>query len=218
MSKACSTCGHTFPDGFFTCTCRYCGGVIEEYHNDLSWREYGYFEEWQRWQELYKAAPPRPLRDDDWYIACGYFNHCAICGGTIDEKLLVVPPFLGGRLYRHNVIPACETCAKRVRQSQSTNPIKSLYSITGANKDLVDNALRYLEAMMRDVELIKFDYDADELEIVVTCPETTSCKSFTGVYAKRIFKDPKQTVDMWSDKKFDKPEEYEGVTWRLIQD
>lgn len=216
MSKACSTCGQRYPDNFFTCTCRFCGGVIEDDKNDLDPREFYWQTQWQAWQELYKATPPRPLRDDDWYITCGYFNHCCICGGSIDEKLLIIPPYLGGKLYRHNVLPACETCAKRVRQSQRLNPLKSLFTVTGSVDSFVSRGLRYLEALMLGVEFVDFDFDNDALEITIVCTEDTSADKFTGIYAKRIFDKPKIGVDFRTKLILDRPEEYEGVTWRLI--
>ena len=216
MAKACSTCGQSYPDKFITCTCRFCGGVIEDTHNDLDPKEYQWQVQWLAWQELYKATPPRPLRDDDWYTTCGYFNHCCICGGSIDEKLLVIPPYLGGKLYVHNVLPACELCAKRIRQSQRLNPIKSLFSITGSVSDFVNKGLRYLESLMLGVEFVNFDFDNDTLEITVTCPEATSVDKFTGIYAKRIFTEPKIGANAYNKLVLDRPEEYEGVTWRLL--
>ena len=179
-------------------------------------KEYQWQVQWLAWQELYKATPPRPLRDDDWYTTCGYFNHCCICGGSIDEKLLVIPPYLGGKLYVHNVLPACELCAKRIRQSQRLNPIKSLFSITGSVSDFVNKGLRYLESLMLGVEFVNFDFDNDTLEITVTCPEATSVDKFTGIYAKRIFTEPKIGANAYNKLVLDRPEEYEGVTWRLL--
>ena len=172
---------------------------------------------WQAWKKKYDTAPPRPLRDDDWYLACGYFNHCVVCGGCIEEKLLVVPPRLGGKLYTYNVVPVCETCAKRVRQSQLQNPIKSFYTIEGANKQFVDLMFRYLDGQMRQVELEDFNFNEDELEIVVTCPEDTSVKPFTGIYAKRVFEEPqRQVMRKLHPYISDRREEVEGVTWQLL--
>lgn len=172
---------------------------------------------WKEWQSKYNAATPRLLHDDDWYRICGYFNHCVICSGDIDEKLLVVPPRLGGKLYTYNVVPACEMCAKRIRQSQTHNPIKSFYTISGSNKQIVDLAFRYLEADMKQAPFNNFDFDEDTLEIIITCSEDTSIKPFNGIYARRVFKEPSLQVQSNANTYIaNRIEEIEGITWRLI--
>lgn len=180
-------------------------------------RVYEYEILWQEWKKKYDEAPPRPFHDDDWYRMCGYFNHCVVCGGSIDEKLLVIPPRLGGKLYTYNVVPTCEICAKRIRQSRLLNPIKSFYTIDGSNKKLVDLSFRYLEAQMKQVSFEDFNFEEDELEIIITCTEDTSIKPFNGIYAKRVFEEPKRQVS-YKEQMYiaDKREEVEGITWRLI--
>ena len=217
MPKTCTTCGQRYPDEYITCTCRFCGGLIEQEILNLDPKVYEYEIQWHEWRKKYKAAPPRPLRDDDWYYTCGYFNHCAICGSSIDEKLLVIPPRLGGKLYTYNVLPSCEACAKRIRQSQLLNPIKSFYTISGSNKQFVDLGFRYLEAQMKQVNFENFNFDEDELEIIITCPEDTSALPFSGIYAKRVFTEPqRQVMRHQFIYTADKKEEVEGITWRLL--
>ena len=185
----------------------------------LSPKLYEYERLWHEWLELYKAAPPQPLREDNWYLICGFLNHCSICGGPIEEKLLVIPPVLGGKLYTFNVLPACEVCARRVRQSQGLNPVKSLYTITGSNHNLVDMGLGYLRSIMLGKKPMKFNYDEDALEIIVTCPETTSIKAFSGIYATRVFK-PGTVKVLKKESTFEanRLEEYDNVTWRLLDE
>lgn len=222
MSKTCSTCGQTYPDEFLTCTCRFCGGIIEETTPELyslSAALYQYELQWQEWQKLYNAATPRPLRENDWFLLCGHFNQCCICGGPIEEQLLVVPPYLGGKLYTYNVLPACEICAARVRQSQAFNPIKSLYTISGSNKTIVNVALRYLYAKMIGKEVDQFNFDEDTIELIVTCPEQTSIKPFTGIYAARQFKPVRRQVYRKSTIYISNTrEEIDGITWRLLDE
>ena len=223
MAKICSKCGQHYPDGFLTCTCRLCGGTIERWRSEITGlcqKDYVYEELWQEWRKKYNAAPPRPLREDDWYNACAFFNKCSICGAPdINEELLVIPPFLGGKRYVHNVVPACSTCAKRIRQSQSLNPIKSFYTIDGSDKKSVDLLFRYLDGVMLGVVLEFFNYEEDSLEITVVCTETTSVKPFKGIYAKRVFEEPPLTV-LRKDHVYETValEETTGVTWRLVDE
>ena len=69
---------------------------------------------------------------------------------------------------------------------------------------------------MLGVDHVEFDFENDAIEITVLCTEDTSVDRFTGVYAKRIFTKPKIGVDIKNTLIIDRPEEYEGVTWRLI--
>lgn len=223
MSKICSKCGQRYPDNFNTCTCRLCGGTIERYRDDLvklHYKDYLYEEQWHEWQEKYAAAPHEVLTEDAWYDTCAFFNSCSICGAPdIDEKLLVVPPYLGGKLYTHNVVPACRVCAKRIRQSQAINPVKSFYTIDGSDKHLVDTLFKYLEAVMFGTHLEFFNYEEDSIEITFICTEATSITPFTGIYAKRTF-DPIKLQILPRATKYDvtRPQETVGVTWRLVDE
>ena len=186
----------------------------------LSQKVYHYDELWQEWQKKYAAAPPKVLTEDDWVDACAYFNKCSICGvGNIEEKLLVVPTYLGGKLYIYNVVPACEVCATRVRRSQRINPIKSFYSIAGADTKLVDELFRYLDMRMLNCALEKFNFEEDSLQITVVCTEDTSVLPFNGVHARRVFGMPKIEVLKY-DTKYEtaRREETTGVTWRLVDE
>lgn len=69
---------------------------------------------------------------------------------------------------------------------------------------------------MLGVEFVDFDFENDTLEITVVCTEDTSADKFTGIYAKRVFDKPKIGIDFRAKLILDRPEEYEGVTWRLI--
>ena len=159
------------------------------------------------------------MRDEDWYKTCAYFNGCSICGGPIDEKLLVIPPILGGKLYTYNVLPACETCAKKVRQSQRLNPLKSFYTIQGSYADKVNKAFKYLESVMLQVTLEDFNFEEDSLEIIVTCPEQTSVKPFTGIYAVRRFTEvPIQILKKDTVYEANTQKEFTGITWRLLDE
>ena len=174
---------------------------------------------WAEWKRKYDAMPPRPLRDKNWIEACSFFNSCALCGGDIDEKLLVIPPYLGGKLYTYNVLPACTVCAKRIRASQSVNPLKSFYTIKGSLKQRVDSALRYLEADMLGVALEFFDYENDSIEIIVKCTEDTSLLPFNGIYARRIYSDVGLTVDVKQDRYIaDDINSVYGISWRLLDE
>ena len=174
---------------------------------------------WIEWKQKYDTVPPRPLRDEHWFKMCGFFNACALCGSDIDEKLLVIPPYLGGKLYTYNVLPSCSVCAKRIRTSQTVNPLKSFYSISGVDKHRVDTAFKYLEADMLNVALEFFDYENDSIEIIVTCTEDTSIKPFNGIYARRLFKDIKQSVDVKQDIYIsDNIDSVYGISWRLLDE
>lgn len=217
MTQTCTLCGRHYPDNFDTCTCRFCGGLIEPvYSTYLNHSRYAYDQMWKEWQAKYAAAPPIVLSYDAWLQSCAFFNNCAICGGNIEESLLVVPPYLGGKRYIYNVLPSCEICAKRIRQSQQNNPIRSFYTIKGSIKANVDLAFKYLEAQMLQCTLEFFNYDEDSLEIVITCTEDTSTKPFNGIYAKRLFKEDNHIfVPKYIS---DRIEEVTGVTWRLLDE
>jgi len=221
MSKICGKCGQRYPDNFQTCTCRYCGDVIERSYEgiyNLSRREYEYEEMWQEWQKKYNAAAPQFLTESAWEDICAIFNRCCICNmANIEEKLLVVPPRQGGKLYTYNVVPACEVCAKRVRQSQSINPIKSFYTIAGSDKQSVDMAFRYLDTQMLQAAFELFDFDEDSIEITVVCTEDTSILPFTGIFTRRLFEEDKSGVDQ-RILITTRSEETYGVTWRLIDE
>lgn len=208
-----------YPYSFPTCTCRICGGTIGTYDESLHIAEYDYELQWEEWKNKYNAAPPRPLKDEHWLKMCGFFNSCAICGSDINEKLLVIPPYLGGKLYSYNVLPACSTCAKRIRQSQLLNPIKSFYTVSGSIKSRVDIAFRYLEAEMLNVSLEFFNFEEDSIEIVVKCSEDTSILPFNGIYARRVFKPTNIIVNKKQDIMLaDNIDNIYGITWRLLDE
>ena len=79
--------------------------------------------------------------------------------------------------------------------------------------------LGYLRSIMLGKKPMKFNYDEDALEIIVTCPETTSIKAFSGIYATRVFK-PGTVKVLKKESTFEanRLEEYDNVTWRLLDE
>lgn len=224
MHFRCSSCGQSYPPDFSTSTCRICGGEIERAELSKNIREDAVYEErWHEWRHMMLSAPPRPLKEDDWINVCGVFNGCAICGcETIEEKLLVVPTHLQGKLYTYNVIPACYKCAKRYRQSVTNNPIKSLYTLKGHELDRIDKIINYLEADMLGAVYEEFDFEHDSLEIIVKVTEDTSIRPFDGIVAKRIFSAPARPIIarglQFEGAEYATQEAAYGVTWRLLDD
>lgn len=220
MRTRCSTCGQAYPEAWGLSTCRICGGLIERdcVAGSIRVKEYMYDEFWYEWREKMLSTPPRFLTEDDWIDTCAEFNGCALCGfPDVEEKLLVVPTYAGGKLYTFNVIPTCRECALKVRTSQSINPLKTFFTIKDFKPELVEKVFSYLESVMLHEKLEDFDFDQDSLNIIVTITEDTSVKPFNGIWVRKIFKAPKRlnlplkhTLDpVW-------PEEVEGVSWKLI--
>lgn len=217
--RRCNTCGKQYPESFLTSTCRLCGGQIDYGKETLLPEDFLLEQEWYAWRESMLSAPPRPLNTKAWIRACAEFNGCAICGfETISEKLLVVPPLYGGRLYTYNVLPACRSCYKAITRAQKINPLAPIQKLE--NKDTVNHIFNYLRAMMIGDDLEHFDYDHDSIEIIVTVSETTSTKPFDGIYAHRIDEAPKHLqLDIKPPSvRFEKTEDSDGVTWRLLDE
>ena len=222
MRRRCSTCGIAYPDIWEASTCRNCGGLIE--HDTVAPKSTAQKaieleKRWHDWRNKMFSAPPRPLKEEDWLQMCSVFNGCAICGSeSIDEKLLVVPTYLGGKLYTYNVIPACSFCTDRIRQSQLSNPLKPFYTLKGIDAAKVSKIFNYLESLMLNAVFEEFNWEEDSVEIIVTVTEDTSCLPFNGVHAKRLYEEPKRITVEAKPKAI--PVIYDaesyGVTWRLI--
>ena len=217
MILKCSTCGRIYPSQFQTNTCRLCGGLLEnaEASPGLSYQMYTVGKEWHEWRRKVFSAPPRFLSEPEWLRACAHFNGCAICGiETIDEKLLVVPPHLKGKLYTYNVVPACSYCAEKIRHSQVLNPLRPFYKYL--SKDQLKDIFSYLESKMYDAPLEYFDFEEDKIEIVVKVVEDTSDKPFDGIFARRMFEEPKLHICSREELTIYTAEENNGISWRLL--
>ena len=220
MKKRCSTCGQQYPPSFITCTCGICGGLIEneDITSDTLRHNYKYKVMWEEWQKKINTAPPCPLKEEDWLITCAEFNSCALCGSDGElEKLLVVPTYLGGKLYTYNVIPACSECAKMYRNKTIANPIKTLFNLVGIPKSNIRKVFQYLDSILLHTVLELFDYENDSIEVIVTVTEDTSIKPFDGIYARRKF-DSKNLFVQYYNKVVPiiKMKEVEGITWRIL--
>lgn len=220
MKKRCSTCGQQYPPSFITCTCGICGGLIEneDITSDMLKKNYKYKVQWEEWQKKLHAAPPRPLREEDWLLICADFNGCAFCSTPGElEKVLAVPTYLGGKLYTYNVIPACSSCADSYRRKVIANPVKALYNMPGIPSEQIKYILQYLDSLLLKYSLEVFDYTEDSVEIIVTVTEDTSILPFDGVYARRKM-DTKPLFVQYYNKVVPiiKMEEVRGITWRLL--
>lgn len=223
MAMYCSTCGQSYPDSYNTCTCRLCGGLIESDPalRPLSPKVYDLDTMWYDWKHKMLAAPPHPLTEADWDKTCAHFNGCALCGAEdIDEKMLFIPTFCGGRLYSYNVIPMCSFCADRVRKSQLTNPLKTYFKLKNVSERRVIGIMNYLEAIMLGKVFEEFDFEHDTIKIVVKVVEDTSNKPFKGVFARRLWDknaplEVEHSIRMPSVASTD---EVAGITWRLLED
>lgn len=217
MKLKCSTCGRIYPEQFQTNTCRICGGLLENASMlpTLPYFNYKRSEAWYEWRNKVFSAPPRFLTEAAWLKACATFNGCALCGTeTIEEKLLVIPPYLKGKLYTYNVIPACSYCAKTIRFRQRLNPLKPFYKVV--SKDRLEKIFTYLESQLYDEPLETFDFEHDSIEIIVKVTEDTSNTNFDGIYARRLFKKPQ--LHIVKDVRYEIPEmeSHDGITWRLL--
>lgn len=220
MRIACSECGKEYPEEFSSCTCRICGGLIEHQEYSDSYHVYMRYkrtQQWYAWRNKVLSAPPRPLTEADWLISCAHFGGCALCGNeTIEEKLLVIPTIQGGKLYTYNVVPTCSECAKKVRTTQSSNPLKAFYK-HAISSTRVDKLLSYLESVI-DGDVEQFDFDADSIEIVVKVVEDTSGKPFDGVFVRKLYDDKPPLRILCSDSKREAMLERnkDGFLWRLL--
>lgn len=219
MLQACSTCGISYPSTFNTCTCRVCGGLIENADKvpKLSYTRYLYDEIWYKWREKYLSAPPRPLTEQEWLKTCSTFNGCALCGlESIDERLLVIPTRLKGKLYTYNTIPTCSRCAKLIRDSQTGNPLLPFYKNYEYN--IIQRMLAYLESNMLSCIFEEFDFEADSIEIICTIKEDTSVLPFNGIYARKVFGNKPLSISKTKSSIFTGKEEAMGVSWRLLDE
>lgn len=218
----CSYCGQNYPNSYQTCTCRVCGGLIEEHEpNYQATCLYRIDEIWHDWRDKMLSAPPQPMRESDWYEICAHYNSCAICGvGNIDEKRLLVPVNLGGKYYNYNVFPVCSNCNEEITHYyRQANPFRQLIRMEAMTLEKLDHLLSYLEVKMLGAVFEEFDFEHDNVEIICKVVEDTSIKPFNGIYARRLFEYPNKirTYDNFPIKSIS-AEENLGITWRLLDD
>lgn len=220
MRLACSECGKEYPEEFSSCTCRICGGLLEKQTYEDSFHVYTRYrraQQWYAWRNKVLSAPPRPLTEADWLMSCVHFGGCALCGNeTIEEKLLVIPTVQGGKLYTYNVVPACSVCAKKIRSSQISNPLKAFYT-HAISSTRVDKLLEYLESII-DGDLEQFDFDEDSIEIVVKVVEDTSDRPFDGIFVRKIYTDkpPLRILCRDSHREAMRERSTDGFIWKLL--
>lgn len=174
---------------------------------------------WAKWQALYDEAAPLVCTQEFWEDAVSYFHGCAICGAIdAEEHLLFIPPIHGGKMFVHNVIPACSRCAKLIRGRQDKNPFYAYFMHRDINVQKVLEAMLYLEDKVHEID--RFNWDEDELEITFICSEATSVLPFNGIWARRKFEaewPPDIRVQTKQDLFYDQEEGW-GISWRLVDE